>query len=163
MKKGIIVLTVVLTMGLGLSAVSAFAWNCGGPGGGYGMRGWGGNPGSSVSDADYKKFMDETAELRKSMAVDRAVLQALMAGSEPDPVKVAELKGRMWDNREKLAAVAQSLNINAGPGCDGPNANCGYGGRGKGPRGNCDGAGYGGRGNCGGPGSGPRGPGKIQQ
>jgi len=147
MKKSIIVLTLVVTMGLGVSAVSAFAWNCGGPGSGYGMRGWTGGNEVTVNDADYKKFMDETAQIRKSLAVDRAELNAIMAGTEPDPKKVAELTGRIVDNQEALAEIARSANINAGPGCGyGPNPECAVAGRGYGPRGDCSGPGSGGRG-----------------
>ena len=148
MKKSIIALTIVLTMGLGFTAVSAFAWYCGGPGSGYGARNWSDSNGAPVDAETYKKFLDETAQLRKSIAVDRAELKAVMAGSEPDPKKVAELTGRLVDNQEALAEVARSANINAGPGCGlGPNPNCaGYGGRFNGPRGECPGPGYGGRG-----------------
>lgn len=147
MKKSIIALTLVLTMGLGFSAVSAYAWYCGGPGGGYGR----GSVGASEEPADaaaYRKFLDETAQLRKSIAVDRAELNAVMAGSEPDPKKVAELTGRIVDNQEALGEIARSANISAGPGCGfGPNPNCaGMGGRGFGFRGDCPGPGYGGRG-----------------
>jgi hypothetical protein len=115
MKKSIIVLTVVLTMGLGLS--SAYAWYCGGPG--AGPRGW--NQGAEA----YKKFLEETAQIRKSLAVDRAELNAVMAGPNPDPKKVAELTGRIVDNQEALAEIAGAANINAGFGCGfGRNAAC---------------------------------------
>ena len=150
MKKSIVTLTLVLTMGIGFSAVSAFAWYCNGPGSGYGMRGYNSAP---VDDETYNKFMQETAELRKSLAVDRAELNAVMAGDNPDPKKVAELTGRIVDSQEALAAKAREAKIDVGPGC-------GIAGRGYGPRGNCDGPGSGPRGqrgNCPGPGFGPRG------
>jgi hypothetical protein len=147
MKKSIVALTLLVTMGLGFTAVSAYAWYCGGPGGGY-SRGWSGAGEAPVDAAAYQKFLDETAQLRKSLAVDRAELNAVMAGPEPDPKKVAELTGRIVDNQEALAGIARSANIDAGPGCGfGPNPNCaGIGGRGYGPRGDCPGPGYGGRG-----------------
>lgn len=148
MKKSIIVLTVVVTMGL--TAVSAFAWYCNGPGSGYGPRGWSGANETPVDAEAYQKFMDETAQLRKSIAVDRAELNAILAGPEPDPGKVSELTARIVDNQEALAKIARSANIDAGPGAGyGPNPNCGaYGGRGGyGPGGNCPGpGGFGGRG-----------------
>ena len=143
MKKSIIALALVVTMGLGFSAVSAFAWYCNGPGGGYGMRGWSDNSGTPANDADYKKFLDETAQLRKSIAVDRAVLDAILAGPQPDPKKVEELTGRIFDNQQSLAEIARSANIDGGPG-SGPNPYCGNAGRGFGPRGECPG--FGGRG-----------------
>lgn len=154
MKKSIIVLTIVLTMGIGFTAVSAFAWYCNGPGGGYGPRGWSGANAAPVDPATYQKFLDETAQLRKSIAVDQAELNAILAGPEPDPKKVSELTAKIVDNQEAIAEVARSANINVGPGfgrgCGGPNSNycAGPGGRGYGgPRGNCPGpGGFGGRG-----------------
>jgi len=133
MKKSILALTMVVSLGLGLTAVSAYAWYGGGPGGGDGPRpGYGVN----VDDAAYKKFMDDTAQLRRELAVDRAEMNALMAGENPDPAKVRELAGRLTDNREKLAETARAANIDAPYGYGyGPNPNCrGYGyGRGFGP------------------------------
>lgn len=142
MKKSIIVLTVVLTMGMGLSAVSAFAWYCNGPGGGYGMRGWSGDVNTSVTDEAYQKFLDETAQIRKSLAVDRAQLNAIMASTEPDAKKVAELTAKIVDNQEALSKIARSANIDVGPG-SGYCAGNKYGGKGYGSRGYCNGPGYG--------------------
>ncbi|MDW7773329.1 MAG: hypothetical protein SCH71_10605 [Desulfobulbaceae bacterium] len=157
MKKSIIALTLVLAMGLGFTAVNAYARYCDGPGSGYGMRGWSGSTDAQVSDADYQKFRTETAQIRKSIAMDRAELNAIMAGSDPDSKKAAELTGRIVDNKEALAEIARSANINIGRGfgpgiCGGPGADCpgpGYGGRGYGPKGDGSGPGYGrGYGRC---------------
>ena len=142
MKKSIITLTLITVIGTGFLALNAYAWNCGGPGGGYGARGWTGGYNTTVTDADYKKFLDETVQIRKSIITDRAELNALMAGQNPDPVKARELAAKIADNEEALNGIARSANIN-GP----------YG-RGYGKTGLCGGpgsGGYGGYGNCSGP------------
>jgi zinc resistance-associated protein len=144
MKKSIIAVAMVVAVGLGFSAISAFAWNCGGPGGCYG-RGYG-KTGAAVeyNEADYQKFMEQTADVRKSIVGDRAELNALMAGENPDPKRVRELTESMVTSQEKLAEMARAANIDA------PIA------RGFGP-GNCAGAGRGcNEGNCAGPGPGYR-------
>lgn len=137
MNKGITTVIGVAIIGLVLSAVSAFAVGYGPGGGGCGMRGMmGGGYNANVSDADYQKFLDETSALRKSIAVDRAELDALMAGKEPDPKRVRDLTATIVDNQEKVAEIARKANISGpgtgGFGCDGPR---GFGGgcRGNGP------------------------------
>jgi hypothetical protein len=139
MKKGIIAVAMLAVLGLGFSAVSAFAWNCGGPGGGWNGRG---GPGVEYNDADYQKFMEQTADIRKAIALDRAELNAIMAGTNPDPKRVRELTESLTTSREKLAEMAKEANIDAPVGrgfgprfCDGPR-------RGYGPA-NCPGPGYG--------------------
>jgi len=145
MKKSVIALAMVLGLGAGTAAVvSAHGWNDGGPGygmmnggygmmrggygmrnGGYGMRGNYARP--DGDDANYQKFIEQTADLRKSIAVDRAELNALMAGDNPDPKRVRELTGNIVDNQEKLAEIARSTDVDEGAGfpCNGP----GYGRR----------------------------------
>ncbi|MHB8789581.1 MAG: Spy/CpxP family protein refolding chaperone [Desulfobulbaceae bacterium] len=144
MNKGITTLIGVAVIGLMLSAVSAFAVGYG-PGGCGGMRGGGYSDNANVSDADYKKFIDETSALRKSIAVDRAELDALMAGKEPDAKRVRELTATIVDNQEKVAEIARAANISGpgagGFGCNGPQ---GFGGGFRGGHG----SGYG-------PGNGP--------
>lgn len=133
MNKGITTVIGVAIIGLVLSAVSAFAVGYG-PGGGYGMRGMmGGGYSANVSDADYQKFLDETSALRKSIAVDRAELDALMAGKEPDPKRVRDLTATIVDNQEKVAEIARKANI-SGPGTGGFGGGCrGGNGPGYGP------------------------------
>ena len=126
MRKGITSVIGMVVITFAIAAGSVYAVGYGGPGGGCGMRGWGGGGNSAnVSDADYKKFMDETAVLRKTIAVDRAELDALMAGKEPDAKRVRELTGSIVDNQEKVAEIARAANINGpgagGFGCNGPN------------------------------------------
>ena len=137
MKKSILAVVMVVAVGLGFSAVSAFAGNCGGPCGS-------GRGGSAVADndADYQKFMEQTVDIRKAIAGDRAELNAIMAGANPDPKRVRELTEIMLTNQEKMVEMAKAANIDAPIG------------RGFGP-GNCDGGGRGfGAGNCAGSGPG---------
>jgi Spy/CpxP family protein refolding chaperone len=143
MKKSILALTMVVSLGLSLSAVSAYAWYGGGTEGWYGPRG---GYGVNVDDEAYRKFMDETAQIRKDLTVDRAEMRALMAAANPDPAKVREIAERMTDNREKLTGLAREANIAAPRGFGvGPNPNCRGYGRGLGPNENCPnyGKGYG--------------------
>lgn len=88
--------------------------------GGYGMRGFNGR--TDADDANYNKFLDQTTDLRKSIAVDRAELNALMAGDNPDPKRVRELSANIVDNQEKIAEMARSANVDGGAGyfCNGP-------------------------------------------
>lgn len=134
MSNRIKMLIGVSVIALAFSAASAFAVGGYGPGGGCGMGCRGGGYSANVSDADYKKFMDETAVLRKTIVVDRAELDALMAGKEPDAKRVRELTASIVDNQEKVAEVARAANID-GPvpgafGCNGPNGPNGCGGGG---------------------------------
>ena len=141
MKKNIVALTLVLSLGLTISAVNAYAWYGGGPGDGYGP---GGGYGVNVDDAGYKKFMDDTAQIRRSLAVDRAEMHALMAGTDPDPAKVRAIAERMMDNREKLAGIARAAKMDGPAGFGfGPKGNCRGYGRGFGPNENCPGYGPG--------------------
>ena len=140
MNRGMKTVLSVVVITFAIAAGSAYAVGYGPGGGGCGMRGWGGGPAVNVSDADSKKFMDETAPLRKSMAMDRAELDALMAGREPDAKRVRELTASIVDNQEKVAQVARAANIK-GPGAGGL---CGNGQMGCG--GGCRGGGRGGNG-----------------
>lgn len=122
----------VSVLAVAFSAVSAFAVGGYGPGGGCGMGCRGGGYSANVNDADYKKFMDETAVLRKAIAVDQAEMDALMAGKDPDAKRVRELTASIVDNQEKVAEIARASNINGpgpgGIGCNGPNGPNGCGG-----------------------------------
>jgi hypothetical protein len=161
MKKSIIALTMVLALGLGIAAVNAQArGHMNGGGYGYGMMS--GSYGMDANDADVKKFLDETAVVRKAIAMDRAELNALMAGTNPDPKLARELSGTIVDNQEKLSGAARVAGLDtrgfgrhgrgermgAGAGHRG-----GYGGH-MGDRNRFGGSQGGGYGNCDGPGYG---------
>lgn len=127
MKKIIIALALVLAAGFSLSATNAFAWGCGGYGHGgghgygHGMRGY---SGAAYNNADYQAFMKETADLRSTIAADRAELNALMANGNPDPERVRSLTRSISDKENTLADMARTNNV-------------GYTGRGYGNGWNC--------------------------
>lgn len=149
MNRGIKTVTGVAIIALVMAAASAFAVGGYGPGGGYGMgcRGGGYSANANVSDADYKKFLDESAPLRKTIAVDRAELDALMAGKEPDAKRVRELTASIVDSQEKVAEMARAANID-GPGCGGMSCNGSNGPNGCGGGGGCRGGNGPGNGRC---------------
>ena len=132
MKKISIVLTLILAVSVSLVAVNGFA-------------GWNSNP---ASDPAFTKFLEDTAEIRKEIAIDRAELDAIMAGENPDPARVRELSTIIAENQETLSEIARANDI----GAPGVGAGGGCGNRG-GARGSC--------GSCGGApnGAGPQGPG----
>lgn len=87
----------------------------------------------------HAKFLDETRELRKQLAVKQAGMRALMQASQPDSAQVAQFEGELFDLREQLRAKAQESGLPFGMmgGCRG-----GHGmGMGKGDCGPCMGAG----------------------
>jgi Spy/CpxP family protein refolding chaperone len=130
MKKTITAVTTLFIVGF--FAVSAYAWGCG-YGSGAGNRGYGNrfNNQSAVNQEDLDAFYKDTQALRTSLFADRAELNALMAGQNPDSKKVRALSENISKTQSELRAKAQQYNI-SGP----------MGGRGYGP-----GPGYG---NCGG-------------
>jgi len=132
MKKTITAVTAIFIVGF--FAVSAYAWGCG-YGSGTGMRGHGKgvnnqsavNP--AVNQEDLDAFFKETQALRTSLLADRAELNALMAGTNPDPQKARALSENISKTRSELRAKAQQHNIS------GPMGGLGYGPGG----GNCGG------------------------
>ena len=133
MKKISIVLTLIMAVSVSLVAVNVFA-------------GWNSNP---ANDPAFTKFLEDTAEIRKVIAIDRAELNAIMAGENPDPARVRELSSIIAENQETLSEIARANDIGApGVGAGGGCVNRG------GARGSC--------GSCGGGapnGAGPQGPG----
>lgn len=156
MKKNVIALALVFTVSLAFAAANVNARGCGGSGGGYGSRGWNADP---ASDPVFAKFLTDTAEIRKSIAVDRAELDALMAGKEPDANRARELTASIVDNQEKLAEMARANDFavpGSAVGSGGPGAARGYGGCSGGSNtfGGPGAAGNSPCGGCGGPGAG---------
>lgn len=141
-----IVLAVVLVSAIGMAGLQ----NAGARPWGGGPNSWGGpNCGQCdgygnqrqlqldpKSEEARNAFLSETVELRKSIATKRAEKRALMLNDNPDPKRVGELTGEIFDLREQLQSKAQEKGIEKNR----------YG-RGKGP-GSCG---------CDGPGPGPKG------
>lgn len=109
MKKVIITMAAVLMAGF-LSA-SAHAWGCGGM---YGN----GYHGSCYNGRYNQAFYNETKALRSSIAADRAEIDALMAGTNPDPDRVRALSEQISRSEEELRSKARQYNVagNMGPG-----------------------------------------------
>lgn len=139
MKTIGVVLTLVMAVSVSLVAVNVFA-------------GWNSNP---ANDPAFTKFLEDTADIRKEIAIDRAELEAIMAGENPDSTRARELSSNIADNQEKLAEIARANDIGA-PGV-GVGGGCGNRGGGRGSCGSCGGApagpqGPAGNGSCGSPG-----------
>jgi Spy/CpxP family protein refolding chaperone len=112
MKK--VITAIAATLIVGFFAASAYAWGCGNGYGG-GMRGAGHHYNQSGNNSgDYQTFMTETQALRTSISADRAELNALMAGTNPDPQKARTLSEKISKSENKLRAKAQEYKIAGG-------------------------------------------------
>lgn len=143
MKKMIIALALVLAAGFAFTSNNALAWGHGhGHGGGYMMAGNGGGMGygqggymmngnnaAAYNSPEYKKFLDDTRDLRTSLRGDYAEMRALMAGTNPDPKRVRALSESISKKEMELSDKAASSNLPFRPmGHGGSGFNCpGYG------------------------------------
>jgi hypothetical protein len=114
MKKIFMTLSIVLIVGF--LAASAYAWQCGGMyGSGYnnGMQGRGNYNGAGHNNDAYQSFSNDTQGLRSSIAADRTELNALMAGTNPDPKQARELSEQISKSENELRNKAQEYNISS--------------------------------------------------
>jgi hypothetical protein len=112
MKK--IFMTISIVLMVGFLAGSAYAWGCGGMyGNGYnnGMRG--NHNGAGYNNGDYQSFNNDTQALRSSIEADRVELNALMAGTNPDPKQARELSERISKSENELRNKAQEYNVSS--------------------------------------------------
>lgn len=121
MKTGIVILSLAAL--LGLAATQAFAT---GP---CGARPCAGTPctGAAVDQEaveQYQQFLDQTADLRRQLALDSAELTAVMNQDDPDQGQVRALAERIYDAKEAIRAKADELGITGG-GAICPGAGCG--------------------------------------
>jgi len=137
LKKGLF-LVLVAALGLGLMTADS-AWA--GPWGRGGCWGAGANPtpeqASQVFDLK-QKFFNDTADLRRQMALKRAEMAALWNSQSPDQNQISAKQKELWALREQLQAKATTYQAEAGkiaPLGYGPGLGMGPGG-GKG-RGRC--------------------------
>ena len=137
-----IVLAAILASSIFTAGLTAYA----GPWGG-GPNSWGG-PGScgqcdgfgpqagyqmdAKTDESRSAFLNETTELRKSIAVKKAEKRALMLNDNPDPKRVAELTGEIFDLKEQLQSKAGEKGLDKRDFRRGPGS-CGCGGPDYGP------------------------------
>ena len=106
MKKNVVV-TLLVTVCLAIAVANVQAR-------------WNNDP---ANDPVYQQFIEDTADIRKEIAMDSAELDALLAGDNPDTYKARELSARIADNQQKLAEMASANGFGPGNrGCGGPRA-----------------------------------------
>ena len=141
---GAIALAGLQTAGAGPRGGGPYGWG-GGPqcndcGKGYGY----GNQGAQQLDEEtvkaQEKFMNDTVQLRKDMAIKKAEKRALMISDNPDSKRVSQLTGELFDLREQLHSKAEESGLENGMGF-GRGPGMGYG---KGAGRGCNGPGPGG-------------------
>jgi hypothetical protein len=134
MKKKLLAVAAIATIGLGgYQLAEARPWG-GGPGMGPGQAQ------EQMSEEDLKAretFFNETTELRKKMFSKKTELKAVMNGEKPDEKKAAKLAEELFDLRDQMQKKAQNAGmVKAGFGCGGPDMGMGMGrggmGKGKG-------------------------------
>jgi Spy/CpxP family protein refolding chaperone len=111
MKAKIIAAVAAIALIVGFSAINVSAW--GGGNGGH-MMGSGMMYGAGVNDAERQKFFTETKDIRIQIAVDRAELNALMIGQNPDSKRVRELSESIALNQIALQEKAQNYDFGNG-------------------------------------------------
>ncbi len=113
MKKHII--AAVLISGLAISTVASANWGRGGAGNGYNC----GNcpQGQYLQQIDpaiqekIDAFVDETASMRREIAVKQAEKMALLRGTNPDAATVAKLTGELFDLRTAMRDKAEAAGV----------------------------------------------------
>lgn len=131
MKTKVIAAIAATALIVGFSAMNASAWGWGN-GGHHNMMGPEMMYGAGVNDAESQKFLTETKDIRVQIAADRAELNALMAGQNPDSKRVRELSESIAANQitlqEKSQAYGRGNGRMNGRGMMGPGMmNGGYG------------------------------------
>jgi len=133
MKKTLLAVAAIATIGLGgYQLADAQPWG-GGPGMGSGcaMMGGAGQGQGQMSEETLKardKFFNETTDLRKKMVSKKTELDAVMSGEKPDEKKAAKLSEELFDLRDQMHKKAQEAGlVKAGVGCGGPGMDMGMG------------------------------------
>lgn len=105
MKKFFIIVVTVVTV----ATIGTQAWACiwdgywGGPMGGF--------YGNTFAGGAYQGFLDNTSQLRQDLATKQDEYNALMAKSNPDPKRAAELSRQITSLHDQLRAQARSYNL----------------------------------------------------
>lgn len=133
MKKTLLAVAALATIGLaGYQLAEAQPWG-GGPGMGPGcaMMGGAGQGQEPMSEETLKareKFFSETTDLRKKMFSKKTELDAAMSGAKPDEKKAAKLSEELFDIRGQMHKKAQEAGLaQAGLGCGGMGMGMGMG------------------------------------
>lgn len=61
----------------------------------------------------FKKFLNETATIRRDIVVKRSELNALLSRDNPDETKASKLTGELYDLEETLAGKAEAAGIDS--------------------------------------------------
>ena len=77
--------------------------------------------GNSFAGCAYQGFFDNTSQLRQDLAAKRGEYNALIAKSNPDPKRAADLNKQITSLHDQLRSKAQAYNLPA------PGARSGYG------------------------------------
>jgi hypothetical protein len=106
MKKSILIFTAAAAITLTGTQVFACYWD------GY----WGGTMGGPMAMANggnYQGFYEKTAKIRQEVAAKQGEYSALMAATNPDPQRAADLNREMIILHDQLSAQAKSFNLPA--------------------------------------------------
>jgi hypothetical protein len=106
MKTKVIAAIAATALIVGFSAMNASAWGWGN--GGNHMMGPGMMYGAGANNVESQKFLTETKDIRVQIAADRAELNALMAGQNPDSKRVRELSESIALNQLTLQEKSQA-------------------------------------------------------
>ncbi len=109
MKKILFILFAIASVAFISSQAMACYWqgHWGGPMGAP-MSGFNTN---SFTEGNYQGFFDNTAQLRQDLAAKQAEYNVLMAKSNPDPKRAAELSKQITSLHDQLRAQARSSNL----------------------------------------------------
>jgi len=106
MKKSILIIAAAAAITLTGTQVFACYWD------GY----WGGSMGgpmAMVNGGNYQGFYEKTAKIRQDLAAKQGEYSALMAATNPDPQRAADLNREMTVLHDQLSAQAKSFNLPA--------------------------------------------------
>jgi zinc resistance-associated protein len=106
MKKAILVIAMVASIALIGRQASACYWD------GY-WSGPMGGPMAGYNGDNHQGFYDKTAQLRQDLAAKQGEYNALLATSNPDPKRSAELSREIAVLHDQLRAQARSYNLPA--------------------------------------------------
>lgn len=106
MKKTMLILAAISLIALIATQAFACYWD------GY----WGGPMGGPMAGfhgGNHQEFYDNTAQLRQDLAARQGEYNALLATSNPDPERTAELSREITALHDQLRAQARAYNLPA--------------------------------------------------
>ena len=110
MTKTMIAISTILIMGF--FTASAYSYGCGGMyQNGYNNGMYGSYVGEGFNNGSYQSFNNDTQVLRSSIAADRAELNALIAGANPDVKRARILSRQISASENELRTKAQEHQI----------------------------------------------------